>query len=207
MALKLQEPHFRPAALHLNSYQRGYFTYLTPRGSPLGQVKVVTIDGFHIHIGEVMGLQSFFVFYGPSGIVCAVCRTGITIQREVRESSNRPHYSKSNTSHIRMPSLTHYWQRKWFMLPAICLLYFPIRYMTSSAGSAFHWLQKTNTDWQNALSNWYSFFFCICLAEISISFRKCDNCCHLCLYSIYYSVSNISLTNHQHNVSKIILLL
>lgn len=86
MALKLQEPHFHPAALHLNSYQRGYFTSLTPRGSPLGQVKVVTIDGFHIHIGEVMGLQSFFVFYGSSGIVCAVCRFGITIQREVRES-------------------------------------------------------------------------------------------------------------------------
>lgn len=102
------ELHFYPVALHLNSYQRGYFTSLTSSEIPLGQVKAVTIYGFHIHIGKVMGLQSFFMFYWPSGIVCTVCRTGITIQREVRESSHRSHYSKSNTCHIHMPSLTHY---------------------------------------------------------------------------------------------------
>lgn len=55
---------------------------LTPHEVPLGLVKAGTIDGFHILIGEVMGLQSSFVFYGPSGTACAVCRTGITIQRE-----------------------------------------------------------------------------------------------------------------------------
>lgn len=33
--------------------------------------KALIIDGFHIHIRKVMGLQSFFVFYGPSGIVIA----------------------------------------------------------------------------------------------------------------------------------------
>lgn len=97
-----------PVLLHLNSYQRGYFTSLTPSEIPLGQVKAMTIDGFHIHIGEVMGLQSFFVFYGPTGMVCAVCWAGITIQREVRESSDGPRDSKSNTSYIHMPSLTHY---------------------------------------------------------------------------------------------------
>lgn len=67
------------------------------------QVKAPTIDGFHIHIGKVMGLQSFFVFYGPSGIVSAAWTTGITIRREVRGSSNRPHFSESNESNIHMP--------------------------------------------------------------------------------------------------------
>ncbi len=45
-------------------------------------------------------------------------------RERVRESSDRPHSSKSNTPHVHMPSLTHYWQHKGFMLPAICLLYF-----------------------------------------------------------------------------------
>lgn len=49
---------------------------------PLGLIKAETIDGFHILIGEVMRLQSSFVFYGPKGTVCAVCKTGITIQRQ-----------------------------------------------------------------------------------------------------------------------------
>lgn len=69
---------------------------------------MVAVDGFHIHIGEVTGLQSFFVFYGPIGTASAVCSAGITIQREVRESSEGPYYSKSNISHIHMapnPSL------------------------------------------------------------------------------------------------------
>lgn len=40
------------------------------------------------HIGEVVGLQSFFVFYWPGGRVSAVSSAGITIQREVIESSD-----------------------------------------------------------------------------------------------------------------------
>lgn len=69
----------------------------------MGQVKALIVDGFHIHVGKVMGLQSFFVFYGPGGIVSAACMAGITIQREVRESSDRPRFSKSNISNIHMP--------------------------------------------------------------------------------------------------------
>lgn len=57
----------------------------------------------------------------------SVCCLGLVLpcRERVRESSDRPHSSKSNTSRIHMPSLTHYWQHKWFMLPAICFLYFP----------------------------------------------------------------------------------
>lgn len=54
-------------------------------------------------MGKVMGLQSFFVFYGPSGVVSAASTTGITIQREVRESSDGPHFSHSNISNVHMP--------------------------------------------------------------------------------------------------------
>lgn len=89
--------------LPLSYYQLDYFTPLSSHGTPMCQVKALTIDGFHIHIGKVMGLQSFFVFYGPSGIVSAAWTTGITIQREVRGSSNRPHFSESNVSNIHMP--------------------------------------------------------------------------------------------------------
>lgn len=55
--------------------------------SPQGQVEMAPGRGFHPRIGKVVGLQSFFVFYGPGGRVSAVCGVGITIQREVRESS------------------------------------------------------------------------------------------------------------------------
>lgn len=67
------------------------------------RVKALIIDGFHIHISKVLGLQSFFVFYGPTGIESAACTTGITIQREVRESSDRPLFSEPNVFNIHMP--------------------------------------------------------------------------------------------------------
>lgn len=114
---------FTPRPFIFNSCQRGYFTSLTPREPP-GQVKMVAVDGFHIHIGEVTGLQSFFVFYGPGGTASAVCSAGITIQREVRESSEGPHYSKSNISHIHMAPIPHYWQRELFMPSAIRSLHY-----------------------------------------------------------------------------------
>lgn len=50
-----------------------------------------------------MGLQSFFVFYGPSGVVSSASTTGITIQREVRESSDGPCFPQSNVSNVHMP--------------------------------------------------------------------------------------------------------
>lgn len=68
---------------------------------------MAAVDGFHIHIGEVTGLQSFFVFYGPVGTASAVCSAGITIQREVRESSEGPHYSNQTYPTFTWPqSLT-----------------------------------------------------------------------------------------------------
>lgn len=84
----------------------------------------MTINGFHIHM-RGHGFTELFVFYGPRGMVCAVYRTGITIQREVRESSGKPHFS--NIPNIYMPSLTLCWQHQWFtpMLPTICLLKVP----------------------------------------------------------------------------------
>lgn len=72
-------------------------------GIPLSQVKALIIDSFHSHIRKVIGLQSFFMFYGPTGIVSAACTTSITIQREVRESSDRAHFSESNVFNIHMP--------------------------------------------------------------------------------------------------------
>lgn len=77
-------------------------TPLSSHGIPLSQVKALIIDSFHIHIKKVIGLQSFFVFYGPTGIVCAACTTGITIQREVRESSDRAHFFESNVCTVHM---------------------------------------------------------------------------------------------------------
>lgn len=56
-----------------------------------------------VFIREVIGLQSFFVFHGPTGIVSAACITGITIQKEVREGSDGPHFSESNIFNIHIP--------------------------------------------------------------------------------------------------------
>lgn len=68
-----------------------------------------------------MGLQSFFVFYGPSGIVSAACTTGITIQREVRESSDRPTSPSQTYPTFTCPLLLR--PLATLVLSSICSLY------------------------------------------------------------------------------------
>lgn len=56
----------------------------------------------------------FLCVCGTAGIVSAACTTGITIQREVRESSDRPHFPSQTYSTFTCPLLllllatTHY---------------------------------------------------------------------------------------------------
>lgn len=94
---------------------------------------MATDCGFHAHIGEVVGLQSFFVLYGPGGRVSAVCSAGITIQREVRESSD-----VAPVLQIKHTPITHH--RHW----CGCLFYASshllVTSLTSSADTAFHFL-------------------------------------------------------------------
>lgn len=98
-----------PAAAHFNSCWGYYSTSPTPWEIPQGQVGMATDRGFHTHIGEVVVLQSFFVLYGPGGRVSAVCSAGITIQREVRESSEvAPVLQIKHIPHCWSQSLTIY---------------------------------------------------------------------------------------------------
>lgn len=103
---------------------------------PQGQVEMATVCGFHTHIGEVVGLQSFFVFYRPGGRVSAVCSAGITIQREVRESSDgAPLLQIKHIPHSR-------WFQSLTIVTAGWLLYasshWLVMSLTSSADAAFH---------------------------------------------------------------------
>lgn len=48
------------------------------------------------------------MFYWPTGIVSAACATGITIEREVSESSDRPRVKRIQHSHA--PYFFYYWR-------------------------------------------------------------------------------------------------
>lgn len=115
--------------------------------SPRGQVEMATVRGFHTHIGEVVGLQSFFVFYGPGGRVSAVCSAGITIQREVSESSD-------GAPVLQIKHIPHsHWPQSLIIHTAACLFYASshllVTSLTSSADAAFHFLslRRTSTQW------------------------------------------------------------
>lgn len=102
MALWSQRSPLAPCTPPFKLLSKGLFHFFDSTWSPLGSCKAGTIDGFHILIGEVMGLQSSFVFYGPRGTACAVCWTGITIQREgEREFRQTPLLQIKHTPYSR----------------------------------------------------------------------------------------------------------
>lgn len=128
---------FGPSSREFKLASRRLFHFSNSTGNPpQGQVEMATVRGFHIHIGEVVGLQSFFVFYGPGGRVSAVCSAGITIQREVRESSEgAPVLQIKHIPHSRWPQSLTIDSGGWLFYASGHSL---LTSLTSSADAAFH---------------------------------------------------------------------
>lgn len=115
-----------------------------------GSCKVGTIYGFHILIGEVMGVWSSLCFTGSGGLY--VLSAGHVWYYHTERGLGKVHtdQKKSNTSHIHVHLLTHCWQHKCFMLPAICLLFLPHQIcdiigwlcLSSITEEMEHWLTK-----------------------------------------------------------------
>lgn len=132
------------------------------------------------------------MFYGPTGIVSAACTTGITIQREVGQSSDRPHFSEPNS------------QYSTFTCPLLLLLLATAHYSPSSLDTITQLCSASVTEDSNTGKTHHVCFgviremMVICLASLMISCAgnvEFANCMHdREKYPEYPGTSRVTLT-------------